>query len=113
MIRLAALLIALSSILTVTTAVAQIHTGNLTLTSQAEVNAFDKLMKGTDGAAIMVAVRGLKASYQTAEGSDPNLLDGDGGGEGPTGGRYESQAEMTADMKDPRYKKDPAFRKRF
>jgi hypothetical protein len=39
--RLAVLLIVLSSILTVTTAVAQIHTGNLTLTSQAEVNAFD------------------------------------------------------------------------
>ena len=79
--------------------------------TEAEVEAFDGIVSGTNEAAIMVAVRGLKASYQNAEGSDPDLLLGDGTHVDTTGARYESKAEMTADMKKPEYKKDPAFRK--
>lgn len=77
--------------------------------TEAEVKAFDEIVGGSNEAAIMVAVRGLKASFQAAEGVSPNLVEGNAGT--PSTGAYQSRSEMTADMKNPKYKTDPAFRK--
>lgn len=78
--------------------------------SDDEVAAFDTVVTAGDKAAAIIAARGLKAAYAHAVGQDPSLVTGDGG-KVNTGARYESRAQMTSDMKDPRYKTDPAFRK--
>ena len=75
-----------------------------------EVVAFDNIVTSGDKAAAIVATRGLRAAYETAMGSDPVLVPGQGG-QGPTAAAYQSRAQMTADMKNPLYKTDPAFRK--
>jgi hypothetical protein len=78
--------------------------------SEGEIQAFDSIMKGVDEASIMMAVRGLRADFNTANPADPNLVTGDSG-QPAQGNAYESKAEMVAEMSDPRYAKDPAFRK--
>lgn len=75
---------------------------------QAEQDAFDKAVTG-DAASRKQAIVALKAQYAAAMGSDPKLLGGQGqpvGGEGA----FQSRAEVTAAMRDPRYKTDPAYR---
>jgi hypothetical protein len=54
-----------------------------------------------------LAIMGLRAQYEAANGRTPNLV---GGSPAPGSTGYESKAQMTADMRDPRYSKDPAFR---
>lgn len=54
------------------------------------------------------AVNGLYAQFTNAVGKAPNLIEGGHAPSGPS--RYESKAQMVADMNDPRYSKDPAFR---
>ncbi len=78
--------------------------------SEGEINAFDGIMKGVDEGQIMMAVRGLRADYTAANPADPNLVTGDSG-QPAQGNAYQSKAEMVAEMSDPRYAKDPAFRK--
>lgn len=75
----------------------------------AEINAFNNAVGGSKEE-MLLAVRGLKASYENANGRQPNLL----GGRSPQGNTsgYASRAEMTAEIRDPRYSKDPAFRAR-
>lgn len=75
-----------------------------------QVESFDATIARGDKQATLLAVRGLQADYKAAMGSDPTLVAGDGNGN-PTGKSYASRAEMTAAMKDPRYAKDPAYRK--
>lgn len=75
-----------------------------------EVAAYDTIVTSGDKAAAMVAVRGLAAAYKAATGTAPSLVTGQGNA-APSGNSFASQAEMTAAMKDPRYKTDPAFRK--
>jgi len=75
-----------------------------------EITAFDNTMKGVDDAAIMLAVRGLKAVYNEANPADPNLVTGESG-KVAAGGSFESSAQMTEAMRDPRYATDPAYRK--
>jgi hypothetical protein len=55
-----------------------------------------------------LAVQGLAAQFQAEVGKNPQLLKGSTAP--PAHGGYESAAQMHADMKDPRYKSDPAFR---
>lgn len=71
--------------------------------SQDEIVAFNGL---TDVRSIKMAVQGINARMVAANGSDPKLL----GGKTPAADVYRSTAEMQSDMKDPRYKTDPAFR---
>ncbi|CLP71539.1 Uncharacterised protein [Mycobacterium tuberculosis] len=54
-----------------------------------------------------MAILGLKARYDAANGSEPTLL---GGNAKASEDVFRSTAELTAAMKDPRYKKDPAYR---
>jgi hypothetical protein len=72
-----------------------------------EQAAFDKAVVA-DPATRKQAITALKAQYTAAVGADPQLLSGRQGA--PNAGGYQSRAEVTADMKDPRYKSDPAYR---
>lgn len=72
----------------------------------AEREAYNKALMGGPES-MKMAVRGLRDRYQQANGSDPKLL---GGNRGTSETAFQSRAEMTAAMKDPRYKKDPAYR---
>ena len=50
---------------------------------------------------------GLKARYEQANGSEPSLVKGKG--TTPQADAYNSWAEVTVAMSDPRYSKDPAY----
>lgn len=73
-----------------------------------EVDAFNSIMDSGNMANIRMAVAGLKARYEQANGSSGRLLQGETSG--PSGGAFRSVAEIVAAMKDPRYAKDPAYR---
>jgi len=75
--------------------------------TQGEIEAYNKAVVGTEEEMIQ-AVRGLRSRFESEYGRQPNLLGGSPAGS--SGGGYSSRAEMTADMRDPRYAKDPAFR---
>lgn len=69
-----------------------------------EQNAFNKSLTDTNTAAF--AIQGLYARYSADQG--PRLVKG---GSNPSGvGGYQSKAEMTQDMHNPLYRRDPAFR---
>ena len=72
-----------------------------------EIQAYDKAVTSGDPAAARLAVAGLHAQFVKAEGSPANLLRG-----GPAAGvkAFDSTAQVTAAMRDPRYKSDPAYR---
>jgi len=74
---------------------------------QPEIDAFNATMATQDPNMIRLAIQGLNARYRSE--AAPSLLQG---GTGPvsTGGKFESTAELTAAMSDPRYEKDPAYR---
>jgi hypothetical protein len=77
--------------------------------SDSQIEAFDRGVYSGDEGQTMMVVNALKAAYTAANGNSPKLLSGDGTGSATSG--YASRAEMTAAMRDPRYKKDPAYRK--
>ena len=72
-----------------------------------EVNAYNVTMESGDPNMIRLAVQGLKARYRSE--AEPTLMQG-GTGAVSSGGKFESTAELTAAMSDPRYAKDPAYR---
>lgn len=76
--------------------------------SDEEKAAFNKAVVGSQGEA-MLAVNGLRAAFERANGSTPKLVKGDGAS-GVSGG-YESHQQVVEDMKNPLYRKDPAYRK--
>jgi hypothetical protein len=72
----------------------------------AELDQYNRAVDSGDLEVVRSAVMGLAFRYQRDAGRDPNLV---GGGNG-AGSAYQSLAQLTADMKDPRYETDPAFR---
>ena len=72
-----------------------------------ESEAFNKQIDNLD-ATSQLAVAGLYARYQQSEGAMPSLMTGDINVS--TQPRYESLAQITSAMSDPRYEKDPAYR---
>lgn len=78
--------------------------------SDKEVAAYNNVMGSGDFNAMSLAVDGLKSRFVKAKGSNPSLLSGDGSIGGSEAG-FGSTFEMTAAMKDPRYAKDPVYRK--
>lgn len=72
-----------------------------------EIDAYNAAMDTQDPAQIRFAVQGLYARYRSE--AEPNLVQA-GTGEVSTGGKFSSNAELTAAMRDPRYAKDPAYR---
>lgn len=73
---------------------------------EAEIDAYNAAMDSQDADMIRFAVQGLNARYRSE--AEPSLLQG---GTGATsGGKFNSNAELTEAMRDPRYAKDPAYR---
>ena len=73
-----------------------------------QINAFDEVVNTGSVQAINLAVAGLKAQYDNANGVEGRMVTG----KAPTnsGDIYRSQAELVAAMNDPRYDRDPAYR---
>tara|TARA_B100001094_G_scaffold333061_1_gene408245 strand:- start:3791 stop:4540 length:750 start_codon:yes stop_codon:yes gene_type:complete len=74
---------------------------------EAEIDAFNATMETQDPDMIRLAIQGLNARYRSE--AAPNLIQGSTGAVS-TGGKFESNAELTTAMSDPRYAKDPAYR---
>lgn len=77
--------------------------------SEGEVQAYDKAIDSGDLDLVRLAVAGLQNKYQSVEGSDPSLVEGQSSNNS-TGGTYGSWAEVTTAMRDSRYESDPAYR---
>ena len=74
---------------------------------ESEIDAFNATMETQDPNMIRLAIQGLNARYRSE--AEPTLMQGQTGAVS-SGGRFESNAELTAAMSDPRYSKDPAYR---
>jgi hypothetical protein len=75
---------------------------------QQQVSAFDSLIESGNVQAIKLAVAGLKAGYENANGYEGRMLSG----KAPNNSKdvFRSQAEVVAAMSDSRYDNDPAYR---
>lgn len=76
--------------------------------SPAEIEAYNEAVSSGQPEKAKLAAMGLNAKFTKANGSDPQRLIG-----GQTTGSadvFESMAQVTAAMKDARYKEDPAYR---
>ena len=76
--------------------------------SPEEIQAFNANVDLNNVSTAKFAVNSLYARYQMANGSTPNLIQGR-----PTSGSsaYTSMAQVTEDMKNPKYQEDSSFRK--
>jgi hypothetical protein len=81
--------------------------GNL---APSEIEAYNATVDTGDEGITRLAVQGLVARYRSEVGTEPNLVEGTTSA--TSGGRFESAAEVTAAMRDPRYQNDPAYRQR-
>ena len=75
--------------------------------SDEEKSAYNTAVNSKDIETAKLAVVGLKAKFEKANGNEPNLLEGKGTVSGEKG--YASWAEVTRAMSDDRYSKDPAY----
>ena len=75
--------------------------------SEQEKTAYNTAVNSKDIETAKLAVVGLKAKFERANGNEPNLVEGKGTITGQDG--YKSWAEVTAAMGDDRYSKDPAY----
>ena len=75
-----------------------------------EIEAYNATVDTGDEGITRLAVQGLVARYRSEVGTEPSLVEGTTGA--TSGGRFESAAEVTAAMRDPRYQNDPAYRQR-
>ena len=76
---------------------------------KSQVDAFDNLVESGNVQAIQLAVQGLKASYEEANGYEGRMLQGKPAKS--AGGVFRSQPELVEAMADPRYDNDPAYRR--
>ena len=75
---------------------------------QDQINAFDEVVNTGSVQAIQLAVSGLKAEYDNANGVEGRMVTGK---TAPNSGDvFRSQAELVRAMNDPRYDNDPAYR---
>ena len=75
---------------------------------QNEIKSFDDLISSGNVGAIKLAVSGLKAQYDNANGYEGRMLTG----KAPQTSKdvFKSQAQVVEAMSDPRYDNDPAYR---
>jgi hypothetical protein len=73
-----------------------------------EVDAFNSVIESGNMNTIRLAVQGLRARYDQANGQSGRLIQGET--TGPSGNAFRSIAEIVEAMKDPRYSKDAAYR---
>ena len=76
--------------------------------TDAEINAYNGAVSSGDLAQAKLAVLGLSAKFSKANGSEPRLVQGRTSS--ASGDVFESTAQLTEAMRDPRYAKDPAYR---
>ena len=82
---------------------------------QGDIDSFNEAVQTTNSNGTlnmeraMFAIRGLKAQRDTAEGSQPSLLQGTTA-TGTSGNVFKSTAQVITAMQDPRYEQDPAYR---
>jgi hypothetical protein len=77
--------------------------------SKEEVGMYDQVMESGNPNAIFFAIQALQARYGEGVGTDGQTLTGRGAGSNDDS--FQSQAELVAAMSDPRYDRDPAYRK--
>lgn len=77
--------------------------------NESETNAFNTAVGSGSKDQAKLAVAGLGARYTAAVGNEPTLQGGRVGT--ASADVFESIAQMTTAMKDPRYKEDPAYRR--
>lgn len=75
----------------------------------AEIDAYNRVVETNDLDAIRMAVRGLAARRASSDGFEPSRTLS-GSDANSAGASYDSVAQLTQDMNDPRYESDPAFR---
>ncbi len=71
------------------------------------LDAFNSIIDQGNPTAIQIAVAGMKAEYDNAEGYEGRMLTGKAA---RSTDAFRSQAEVVQAMSDPRYDKDPAYR---
>ena len=79
-----------------------------TTLSEADQEAFNSAVDGGDMGTAMFAIEGLAARYRSEAGVEPNLVGGEPSSNSV--GAFNSLAELTSAMSDPRYEKDSAYR---
>jgi hypothetical protein len=72
------------------------------------LDAFNSIVDQGNPTAIQIAVAGMKAEYDNAEGYEGRMLTGKAAPNSRDA--FRSQAEVVQAMSDPRYDKDPAYR---
>jgi hypothetical protein len=77
--------------------------------SDSELDAYNDIVEGGSIEQATVAVKGLYARFQAAEGKSPSLVQGSTSGDSGVE-PFGSTAQVTEAMRDPRYASDPAFR---
>ena len=76
---------------------------------QEQISAFDNILDTGSVQAIQLAVSGLKAEYDNANGVEGRMVTGKTAPNN-SGDTFRSQQELVAAMNDPRYDRDPAYR---
>lgn len=76
----------------------------------AQQDAYNKAVTTGNPDTVALAVAGLRANYERANGTQGELISGSSNNSGDA--PYASMAQAVADMKKPEYKKDPAFREK-
>jgi len=75
---------------------------------EASIDAFNNAVNSGSIEAANLAIQGLQAQYRSVNGSEPSLVMGET--KSVTGGVFDSAAQLTAAMRDPRYSTDSAYR---
>lgn len=78
--------------------------------SEAEVRAIDVQLTSNNPDIVAEGAKALARRFREEGPNEPRALRG-GGNAGVTGDAYQSRSEMIRDMRDTRYRRDPAFRK--
>ena len=76
--------------------------------NEKEIESFNRAIESPDVNDVVFAIKSLNARRSVSEGQSPTLLQGDTGGSKT--GSYQSVAQLTKAMNDPRYQTDPAYR---
>ena len=75
---------------------------------EASIDAFNNAVNSGNIETANLAIQGLQAQYRSVNGSEPTLVMGETNN--VTGGVFNSAAQLTAAMRDPRYSTDSAYR---
>ena len=76
--------------------------------NEASIDAFNNAMNSGNIETANLAIQGLQAQYRSVNGNEPSLVMGET--KSVTGGVFNSAAQLTQAMRDPRYSSDSAYR---